>query len=116
MSYSTKIEYNTIVKYKQGEVISFPDFTLQYIGTRVTPVLNTQLGITWYDFKIKDASHNEVISWSSGLGCIAPLKFEFNNKAFMLEQVFSIHGKLNPNELVITEKTVYNEIMKRIIQ
>ena len=96
--------YGTRVKYRAGQKIQFPDFTVQYLGERrqSTPVYPR--GFLYYDFKVRTANIEKVVSWSSGTGDIGPVDFEIGGKKFLLELRRSDKlGKLNDNELVIRQ-------------
>lgn len=101
--------YNTAVKFEQGIILSYPDFTAVYTGVRtVTKDLpnGNNITIKYHDFKINSAAEQKTISWSSGTGDIAPVRFETAGKNFELELSYSeeLKTKLSENELVIVKK------------
>jgi hypothetical protein len=97
-----KASYGTRVKYRTGEKIEFPDFTVEYIGERRKDTPAYPRGFLYYDFKVRTANVEKVVSWSSGTGDIGPVEFEIGDKRFLLELRRSDElGKLNENELVI---------------
>lgn len=101
--------YNTAVKFEQGKILSYPDFTAEYTGIRtVTKDLPNGNKITfrYHDFKINSAAEQKTVSWSSGTGDIAPVRFETAGKKFELELSYSeeLKTKLSENELVIVKK------------
>lgn len=102
-------EYNSIVSYSKNEVIKFPDFTLEFTGTRDEKKMfpnGNSINFRFYDFKITFGSETKIVSWSSGTGDIAPLPFEAGGKKFELElsNSESLNKKLSENELVIVKK------------
>ena len=102
-------EYNSIVSYSKNEAIKFPDFTLEFTGTRDEKKMfpnGNSINFRFYDFKINTGSETKTISWSSGTGDIAPLAFEAGGKKFELElsNSESLKKKLSENELVIVKK------------
>lgn len=102
-------DYDTVVKFSKGEQIKFPDFTLEYTGerseTKQFPNGNS-ITMKFHEFNVTSASSKKQISWSSGMGDIAPLGFEIDGKNFELEMSFSekLKTKLSENELVIVKK------------
>ena len=102
-------EYNTVVKYSKSEKLQFPDFKLEFTGTRDEkkefPNGNS-LNFRFYDFVVSNDKTQKNISWSSGTGDIAPLDFEFDGKKYQLELSNSekLKTKLGNTELVIVKK------------
>jgi hypothetical protein len=90
------------VKYCAGQKIEFPDFVIEYVGERRQSVSAYPRGFLYYDFKVRNANVEKVVSWSSGTGDIGPVEFEIGGKHYQLELRHSDKlGKLNDNELVI---------------
>jgi hypothetical protein len=97
-----KVSYGTCVKCRVGQKIEFPDFTVQYVGERRQSAQAYPRGFLYYDFKVRTANIEKVVSWSSGTGDIGPVEFEIGSKHYQLELRHSDKlGKLNDNELVI---------------
>jgi hypothetical protein len=97
-----KAAYGTRVKCRPGEKIEFPDFTIDYVGERRQSTPAYPRGFLYYDFKVRTANIEKVVSWSSGTGDIGPVAFEIGGKRFLLELRRSDKlGKLQDNELVI---------------
>ena len=97
-----KASYGARVKYRADEKIEFPDFTIEYIGERRQSAPAYPRGFLYYDFKVRTATIEKVVSWSSGTGDIGPVEFEIGGKRFLLELRASDKlGKLKENELVI---------------
>ena len=97
-----KASYGTRVKYWAGEKIEFRDFMIEYVGERRQSVSAYPRGFLYYDFKVRTANIEKVVSWSSGTGDIGPVEFEIGGKHYQLELRHSDKlGKLNDNELVI---------------
>lgn len=94
--------YGTRVKYRTGQKIEFPDFTVEYFGERRKSLPVYPRGFLYYDFKLSKGKSEKVISWTTGTGIIDPTDFEFDGKRYHLELRRSEKlGKLNDNELVI---------------
>jgi hypothetical protein len=90
------------VKYRVGQKIEFPDFTVEYVGERRQSLPVYPRGFLYYDFKVRTGNIEKVVSWSSGTGDIGPVEFEIGSKQFLLELRRSDKlGKLNNDELVI---------------
>ncbi len=106
---SGDIDYNKSVKFSKGEQLMFPDFKLEFKGTRDEkkefPNGNS-LNFRFYDFTVSNDKTSKNISWSSGTGDIAPQQFEFEGKEYQLELSYSekLKTKLSENELVIVKK------------
>lgn len=97
-----KTSYGARVKYRTGEKIEFPDFTIEYVGERRESVSVYPRGFLYYDFKIRRGKTEKVVSWTAGTGDIAPAQFEIAGKNYQLELRRSDQlGKLKNNELVI---------------
>jgi len=99
---SENASYGARVKYRPGEKIEFPDFTIEYVGERRKTVPVYPRGFLYYDFKMNKGKAEKVISWTTGTGIIDPTDFEFDGKRYHLELRHSEKlGKLKDNELVI---------------
>jgi len=97
-----KASYGTRVKYRVGQEIEFPDFVIEFVGERRQSVSAYPRGFLYYDFKVRNANVEKVVSWSSDTGDIGPVAFEIGGKHYQLELRHSDKlGKLNDNELVI---------------
>jgi len=97
-----KASYGTRVKYRPGEKIEFPDFTVEYVGERRKAVSVYPRGFLYYDFKMSKGKTEKMVSWTTGTGVIDPTDFEFDGKSYHLELRRSEKlGKLKDNELVI---------------
>jgi hypothetical protein len=94
--------YGVSVKYRAGQKIEFPDFTVEYLGERRKSVPDYPRGFLYYDFKVHTANIEKVVSWSSGTGDIGPVEFEIGGKHYQLKLRHSDKlGKLKDNEFVI---------------
>ena len=99
-----KASYGTRVKYRAGEKIEFPDFTVEYVGERRKTVPVYPRGFLYYDFKVSKGKAEKVVSWTTGTGIIDPTDFDFDGKSYHLELRRSEKiGKLSDYELVIWE-------------
>jgi hypothetical protein len=97
-----KASYGTRVKYRAGEKIEFPDFTVEYVGERRKTVPVYPRGFLYYDFKVSKGKAEKMVSWTTGTGVIDPTDFEMDGKSYQLELRHSDKlGKLKENELVI---------------
>jgi hypothetical protein len=94
--------YGTRVKYKAGQKIQFPNFTIEYVGERRQKSPVYPRGFLYYDFKVGSGKTEKTVSWTAGTGDIGPVAFELGSKRYQLELRRSDKlGKLNDNELVI---------------
>jgi hypothetical protein len=97
-----KASYGALAKYRSGEKIEFPDFTVEYIGERRKDTPAYPRGFLYYDFKVSKGKTEKMVSWTTGTGVIDPTDFEFDGKRYQLELRHSDKlGKLKENELVI---------------
>src|SRR5207249_8895356 len=92
----------TRVKYRLGEKIEFPDFTIQYVGEHRKTLPVYPRGFLYYDFKVSKGKTEKVVSWTTGTGVIDPTDFEIDGKHYQLELRHSDKlGKLKENDLVV---------------
>jgi hypothetical protein len=97
-----KAAYGMPVKYRLGDKIEFPDFTIEYVGERRKSVPVYPKGFLYYDFKVSKGKAEKVVSWTAGTGDIGPMDFEIGAKHYQLELRHSDKlGKLKDDELVI---------------
>ena len=68
------------VKYRTGEKIEFPDFTIEYVGERRKSLPVYPRGFLYYDFKVSKANTEKMVSWTTGTGVIDPLDFDIRGK------------------------------------
>ena len=94
--------YGSRVAYAAGQPVDFPDFTLEFAGTRRVTSPQYPRGFLFYDFTVTRGNEQQTVAWSSGTGDIGPQEFKLGDKVFLLELVFSeTLGRLDDNELVI---------------
>ncbi len=94
--------YGSRVAYAPGQPVNFPDFTLEFTGTRRVTSPQYPRGFLYYDFTVTRGAEQQTVAWSSGTGDIGPQKFKVGDKVFLLELAFSESlGKLGEYELVI---------------
>jgi len=88
----------------KGQHLAFPDFTIEFVGTRRVTFPQYPRGFLYYDFNVSHGSQKQTISWTGGTGLIGPMEFQVNGKKYVLERIFSAkRGKLGESELVISE-------------
>ncbi len=102
---ASQVSYNIKVSFLKGRAISFADFDLVYLGDRHVSSPHFPRGFQYFDFLAETASEQVNVSWSSGTGEIGPTEFKIGGKIYLLELRGSkTHGRLEPDELVITRK------------
>jgi hypothetical protein len=108
-------KYGERVSCADGKEIKFPDFSIKFTGKReVSKDANSPLKMTFYDFEAAKGDKKEKISWSSGMGDIAPTAFEFGGAKYVLELSQSdVLKSLGEGVFVIWEKAVYDEAVKK---
>lgn len=102
-------DYDTVIKFSKDEQLKFPDFVLTFTGDRTETKHfpnGTNIKMKFREFDITSSSSKKHISWSSGMGDIAPMGFEIDGKKFELEMSYSekLKSQLSENELVIVKK------------
>ena len=104
-----KASYGTRVKYRAGQKIEFPDFTVEYVSERRESVPVYPRGFLYYDFKVNKGKAEKVVSWTTGTGVIDSTDFEIEGKHYQLElRHLDKLGKLKENELVIWQRNPHS--------
>ena len=95
--------YGEKIQYAHGQLLNFPDVTLEFVGKRESPPSDHYPRSMYsYDFKVYQGNQSQLISWSSGTGDIGPTLFELTGNRYALELVMSDKlGILDENELVL---------------
>jgi hypothetical protein len=94
--------YGSRVAYTRGKPVTFPDFTLEFAGTREVAPPKAPRSFRYYDFIVIRGNEQQAVSWSSGTGEIGPREFKVGDKAFLLEITYSERfGWLDEHELVV---------------
>jgi len=96
--------YGSKVSYVEGELLSFPDLSLTFIGQRHIPHAIYKPGFKYWDFEVSCNNENQVVSWTAGTGEITGTLIDIAGKRFKLELMLSDSlGQLANNELVLSE-------------
>jgi hypothetical protein len=96
-------EYGTKVRFGKDRSVTFPHFTLTYVGDRRVKSRVYPRGFLFHDFRVTNGG-TQTISWSSGTGEIAPTEFKVGRRRFSLELSRSEkNGRPDPDELVINQ-------------
>ena len=109
--------YGHKFSYDRVKHFQFPDFKLQFIGTKPGPFYPGstahRLG-DCYEFRISRGKSEQKICWSEGTGDIGPVVFEVQGKCFWLERVESTQfGRMGDTEAVVTVDTEAPSACKR---
>ncbi len=97
--------YGAKVEAPRKVPIHFADFDLTYLGERTVPVPVYARGyFVYHDFRVTHGAESFDISWTSGTGAIAPVRFNVAGRRFLLERGCAerFGCSLKPNEVVIT--------------
>jgi hypothetical protein len=97
-------EYGGKVQFKKDVAITFPDFTVTYLGRRRVEVPVFKPGFLYYDFLIEaPGGVRKTVSWTSGTGLIDARDFQVRGKPYCLELKGSVAypGWLKSDEVVI---------------
>lgn len=99
--------YGSKVKFSAGRTLRFPNFELTYMGKHhVTPAQYPR-GWWIHDFKVREKSDEQTISWSAGTGDIGPTRFKVNGADFQIELSRSDKlGPLREDEIVVSSVNV----------
>ncbi|MEN6440786.1 MAG: hypothetical protein ABFD97_19620 [Syntrophobacter sp.] len=113
--------YGKPAKYSLNMVISYPDFTIRFIGTRREVSKVYPRGFLYYDFEIiSNKGSKTKVSWSSGTGVLGPVEFSVEGGRYYLElKANSLERDpemswLKENEMIIWRKEVYIEIQREL--
>lgn len=97
--------YGAKVTFAKRRPLSFPDFKLEYLGSRRVQPPQYPRGWVVHDFVASTATEKVPVSWSAGTGDIGPRQFAIAGKEFWLELVHSDKlGRLKDDQLVVTLK------------
>ncbi|MDD4872079.1 MAG: hypothetical protein PHR77_16095 [Kiritimatiellae bacterium] len=93
-------EFSKVTKFKKGNPVVYPDFTITYVGypeTKYPPA-----GYRAHNFKIESKSRKYLVHYING-GEVSPAQFEVQGQKYMLELVSSLaaHTILKNNEMII---------------
>lgn len=97
-------EYNQPITYQNQKAISYPDFSLQPIGSRYVPLTVSGSGprcCNFHDFRLQKGSHAKTISWSEMNAGSKPLVFRFLGETYVLFKQSAGDFKLSEDEIVI---------------
>src|SRR5476651_1584065 len=64
--------YGSKVVFQVNSPIHFPDFDLEYVGSRRETPPQYPRGWLVYDFRIVGSGETLLVSWSAGTGSLAP--------------------------------------------
>ncbi len=99
-----KALYGEKVVFCKGSPVTFPDFQITFIGDRQQPVPVAKKSIIVHDFEAVAGAEKKTVTWSPGMGLIAPARFQLTGKKFLLELKRSARlGPLKDDEMVIIE-------------
>lgn len=110
------LRYGEKVSYAGGQELKFPDFNIKYVGRREAkyPDEDSPLAMSLFDFEVSKGETGRKVMWTSGTGDIAPTFFEIGGADYALELSQSdILKSLGDGNLVIWEKSAYDEAMKK---
>jgi hypothetical protein len=105
---STPPAYGERTQYTEGQPLSFPDVTLEFLGKRRAPG-STEFprGMTFFDFKAHEGDQAQLVSWTAGTGDIGPTLFELAGSRYALELAMSDKlGSLDEDELVLWREVI----------
>ena len=110
-------KYGEKVSFEQGKVLTYPDFTIKYVGKRTKkyPDETSALTMTFYDFEVVKDGKKQMVIWTTGAGDIAPVYFYIDTLDFAIE-----HGKseilkepLGEGTMVIWKRADFEEALKK---
>lgn len=78
--------YGDEVVLEKNKSVTFPDFTVEYLGEKDIEVLQyIDKYFTYKFYKIKSDGLETVLSWTSGTGSLSPLKFVVLGKKYSFQ-------------------------------
>ncbi|MBI2414773.1 hypothetical protein HYV31_02975 [candidate division WWE3 bacterium] len=78
--------YETPFTLEQNKPVVFPDFTIEYLGEREVEIPKfVHKHFIYRDYKITFEGKEQNLSWTSGTGLLAPLKFDVLDKHFTFQ-------------------------------
>ncbi|MCB0210260.1 MAG: tetratricopeptide repeat protein [Anaerolineae bacterium] len=100
--------YGAKIRYAEGQPLTFPDVTLEFVGERETPPSSDYpRAMRFYDFKVSQGNQAQLVSWSAGTGDIGPALFELAGNRYLLELAMSDQlGSLAEDELVLWQQAI----------
>ena len=94
--------YGVKVRYARGQLLTFPDLTVEFMGEREEKSPYYPRNFRYYDFRVRQGDQGIIVSWTEGTGLIGPSLFELGGNHYRLERVMSdTLGRLDENELVL---------------
>ncbi len=106
--------YGRPAKYSLNTEVSYPDFSVRFIGTRREVSKVYPRGFLYYDFEIVSVKGGKTkVSWTSGTGVLHPVEFSVDGAVYLLELKANSLEKdpakswLKENELIVWRKEVY---------
>ena len=100
-----KSKFNESIKFKRGEPINFPLFTLIYLGSEPGEEYLEGLRMgDMHQFEVvgKRDGSRQIVKWSTGTGDISPTRFSVRGEDYLLILMQTEEGtNLKDNELVI---------------
>jgi hypothetical protein len=106
--------YGKRVRFVAGKSVSYPDFTIRFIGTRREVPKMYPRGWLVYDFEVHTRSGEMIkVAWSAGTGEIGPAGFTVGGREYFLElkaTAFATDPRktwLKDDEMIIWMKDVY---------
>ena len=99
-------KYGERVRYDEKTRITFPDFSLQYLGQGEEPgPSNADWKMIFKVFKISKNYISNEVYWSDGAGVFKPIPFDFNGRKYTIEMSMSEKfGHLSKDEVVINQQ------------
>lgn len=112
-------KYGEKVSFEQGKVLTYPDFTIKYVGKRTKkyPDETSAQTMTFYDFQIVNVKDGkkQLLVWSTGAGDIAPVFFYIETADFAIEHGISeiLKEPLGEGTMVIWKRADFEEALKK---
>jgi hypothetical protein len=98
------VPFNKKVTFRAGEVMRFPQFTIEYIGITSPGIPQVHLAPT-HEFRVRRVTETITVNWSTGTGVIGPAEFKIGGRTYWIELARSDrYGWLKPDELVVVPR------------
>src|SRR5437016_3492781 len=66
----------TKTPFKKDQKLTFPGFSVTYLGERWVANEHFPRGFLYQDFRIENGKETKIVSWSAGTGDIGPAPFQ----------------------------------------
>ena len=100
---TVKAVYGEKAEFSKDKILEFPDFSLEFIGTREIATRESPVRLKMWDFVASSGLEEVKISYGTGL--LFRKEFALKGKTFYMEIIYSSKfGDIGENEVVVSNK------------